>query len=655
MVTPIPALTIINTNPLPYGMVGAPYHEDLAASGGVPPYTWSVIATDLPAGLVLDTNSWAIAGIPTNTNAETATFSVELTDSIGTSTNKEFSLTIIPPLTITTTNPLPNGTVGVQYDQTLEATGGSGNYKWSLASDNDLPDRLGVDPYTGTIGGTPTEAGTTSFQVQVMDDNGVTTNKTFTLTITNSPVIILTTSPLPTGTVGVGYGVTFEAAGGLKPYTWSFGSLPDGLLPDSSGAITGIPTTASIAAFQVQVTDSKGASANQSFSLTITNLLGGSSSSNRTWTITRCDNPSGADGGNATLVVSNGVAVRLIESPKPCYSFVNWTEGGRVVSTSSSYSFTATTNRSLVANFTQSVFTISTSSSPAYGGTTSGGGTVTCHSSVTVTAMTNSGFNFLNWTEGGKIVSASSKYTFTATTNRTLVANFKDVQPPSIVITSPPPGQVWGDGNFTASGTATDNVAVATVQYRLNGGAWTSATGTTNWTITDPNVFLGTNLFQVCAADTTGNWSATNNMGFVYVYALPLQVPLNYLPRATQNAPYSTKLQTIGGAPPYIWSLAPGSAGLPSGLSLASSGVISGIPSAPGTNYFMVNVTDAMNTTTNQVLTLTVNASSLPPVISITGPTNAGEWPVPVRRQYDVRRGLHGRNFQPIWWIGFRS
>ncbi len=115
--------------------------------------------------------------------------------------------------------------------------------------------------------------------------------------------------------------------------------------------------------------------------------------------------------------------------------------------------------------------------------------------------------------------------------------------------------------------------------------------------------------------------SATNNMGFVYVYALPLQVPLNYLPRATQNAPYSTKLQTIGGAPPYIWSLAPGSAGLPSGLSLASSGVISGIPSAPGTNYFMVNVTDAMNTTTNQVLTLTVNASSLPPVISITGPT----------------------------------
>jgi hypothetical protein len=108
------------------------------------------------------------------------------------------------------------------------------------------------------------------------------------------------------------------------------------------------------------------------------------------------------------------------------YNFVNWTEGGAVVSSSAIYTFTAGANRTLVANFvpTATTVTITTSASPSAGGTTSGGGTVNSGGSVTVVASANAGYSFANWTEGGAVVSTSASYTFTATANRTLVANF---------------------------------------------------------------------------------------------------------------------------------------------------------------------------------------------------------------------------------------
>ena len=72
-----------------------------------------------------------------------------------------------------------------------------------------------------------------------------------------APLIILTTS-LPEGTVGVSYDAQLEAAGGTPPVTWSVleGRLPPGLTLDSTtGEITGVPTGNGGSAFQVEVTD----------------------------------------------------------------------------------------------------------------------------------------------------------------------------------------------------------------------------------------------------------------------------------------------------------------------------------------------------------------------------------------------------------------
>jgi N-acetylmuramoyl-L-alanine amidase/FlaG/FlaF family flagellin (archaellin) len=113
------------------------------------------------------------------------------------------------------------------------------------------------------------------------------------------------------------------------------------------------------------------------------------------------------------------------------YTFANWTEGGNVVSSSSSYTFTLNANRNLIANFTAIPlnYSITLSASPSAGGAVNGAGTFEAGNSRTVTVTANSGFNFANWTEAGSVVSSSASYTFILNGNRTLVANL-DVIPP---------------------------------------------------------------------------------------------------------------------------------------------------------------------------------------------------------------------------------
>ncbi len=97
---------------------------------------------------------------------------------------------------------MPNGTVGVDYNQTLTATGGDGSYTWALFNSTTLPAGLGLDPATGEISGPPSAAGTTIFEVEVTSD-GQTATKELEITIVNPAPIVTTISPMPNGTVGV--------------------------------------------------------------------------------------------------------------------------------------------------------------------------------------------------------------------------------------------------------------------------------------------------------------------------------------------------------------------------------------------------------------------------------------------------------------------
>jgi len=113
----------------------------------------------------------------------------------------------------------------------------------------------------------------------------------------------------------------------------------------------------------------------------------------------------------------------LVASANPGWGFKNWTENGIQASASKTYNFTVLTNRTLVANFVPA-YTVTTSVSPSYGGTSSGDGTFNSNSVVLVTATPITGFKFVSWTEFGSLVSISANYSFNLTADRALVANF---------------------------------------------------------------------------------------------------------------------------------------------------------------------------------------------------------------------------------------
>ncbi len=263
-----PALVIITASPLPTGTVGVNYSQTLAATGGSGSYTWSVSGGALPAGLTLAPGTGVISGQPATPG--TPSFTIQATDTNAATATKPFSITIDAAIVITTASPLPTGTVGVNYSQTLAATGGSGSYTWSV-SGGALPAGLTLAPGTGVISGQPATPGNASFTIQATDTNAASTTKPFSVTI-DAALTITTTSPLPAGEVGIGYSDTLTATGGSGSYTWAIGagSLPVGLtLAAGTGTINGTPTTAAASNFTIQVTDTNSVTASLPVALTV--------------------------------------------------------------------------------------------------------------------------------------------------------------------------------------------------------------------------------------------------------------------------------------------------------------------------------------------------------------------------------------------------
>ncbi|MBQ1652557.1 MAG: T9SS type A sorting domain-containing protein, partial [Bacteroidales bacterium] len=141
------------------------------------------------------------------------------------------------------------------------------------------------------------------------------------------------------------------------------------------------------------------------------------------------------------------------------YNFTNWTENDEVVSTEAEYSFTVTTDRTLVANFIYNeptVYTITATANPTEGGTIEGAGDYREGETVSLSASARAGYHFVNWTENEAVVSTNENFTFTAREDRHLVANFQRDRYTVYVTTNYIDcGTVEGAGEYEAGETAT--------------------------------------------------------------------------------------------------------------------------------------------------------------------------------------------------------
>jgi hypothetical protein len=101
--------------------------------------------------------------------------------------------------------------------------------------------------------------------------------------------------------------------------------------------------------------------------------------------------------------------------------------GTRSVTTGSSREYSNESGNQWQIDFSDNgapVYSISTASSPIYGGATIGCGVYQAGSTVVLSASAGKGFAFVNWSEGGVSVSGSQNYSFVVNGNRSLVANF---------------------------------------------------------------------------------------------------------------------------------------------------------------------------------------------------------------------------------------
>jgi len=164
----------------------------------------------------------------------------------------------------------PSGIVGTPYDFTFVARNGCPPYEF-VKQNGSLPTGLSLSS-SGRITGTPTQAGSFSFWVELHDlgcsgfpgntcpPNGIScsapSQRPFTIDI--AAKLTVTSDNLAPATVGVPYSVKLAASGG-GTLTWSIasGTLPAGITLAADGTLAGTPTAATPdpVSFSVKVTD----------------------------------------------------------------------------------------------------------------------------------------------------------------------------------------------------------------------------------------------------------------------------------------------------------------------------------------------------------------------------------------------------------------
>jgi large repetitive protein len=609
------AATQVTTTSLPSGTVGQPYSASLSASGGSAPYSWSVSAGSLPSGLSLAPNG-TLSGSPNSSG--TFNFTVKATSSGkgADSDTQALSIVVAPALAISTGS-LPAGQVGVPYSQTLQASGGTAPYTWSITT-GALPSGLNLSG--SQISGTPAASGISTFTVKVVDANSASITKTFGITVAPAPLSI-TTASLPNGQTGVPYSQTLQASGGSGTYTWSIsaGSLPAGLSLNASGHISGTPTAPGTANITVKVIDTASGSATRALSITIAAAL----------TSGGCPPATGVAGGaySATLTASGGAPpyVWTIASGQLPTGLALSASGqiSGTPSTAGSFNFGIKVSDQMLASVTSNCTVIISAPAPTLTISTSSLPDGVVGSSYAQAVSATGGQPPYSWSvSGGSLPPGLSlngaQISGAPTASGTFPFTLHVSDASGKTATKDLSIRIGAALTVVTSSLASLQTGVATTQQLTASGgvppySWAVVSGSlppglalsTSGLISGTPTVAGNFSFTIRVSDSS---AASANRAFTLAVSVSLSINGCPAINATQGQSYASAAVASGGLTPYTWTLAAGP--LPSGLVFnSSSGTLSGTPGDSGTYPYTLLLTDKAGATATRDCQLIVTSS----------------------------------------------
>ena len=232
-------------------------------------------------------------------------------------------------------------------------------------------------------------------------------------------------------------------------------------------------------------------------------------------------NPTGGGSVTGAHAYTHGSTATLTAYPSEGYNFINWTENGEVVSTSPTYQFVVTSDRSLQANFEADAFVVSVDIIPSNSGTVEGDGAYDYGTQATLIAHSNVRYEFYGWMEDDEVVSTDSLITFGVTENRELFAVFTEVPFAIQVTANPENGGVVSGGGVYEEGDAVTLTATANAGYTFVNwtqyGMVVSTESTYTFTVTESATFVA-NFFQDQPTEITQTTNLTSGWNWWSTY-----------------------------------------------------------------------------------------------------------------------------------------